>query len=236
MSGTGTDNAIQLPGPAFNRASLDPSDGSWRHLVVDVQREMCDLDLIKAHFESGDFIFSQNMDETLRRTRALEDVAHAIDNFVTKSRGVLPPVWVSYVVPEYADPDYFLSRYYQNQGAPHMVQHAPGDVELQKSHASTVPENESAFAAMKVFGVRGFVISGMYASACVHETVADLVKAGFQVIVAADLVGDHQPETVPDALEKLKDAGATVMNSAEIIGRGSELSLRNIISTCTPVM
>jgi nicotinamidase-related amidase len=109
--------------PQYNLKANSKIDFThWRHLIVDVQKDMCDPARSLEKFDSGCFDFNESRAETFRRTKALEDVAHSINNFVSQSRSQLRPVWVCYSVPEYAEPTYENHRFYQNQTEPHVIE------------------------------------------------------------------------------------------------------------------
>ncbi|MBM3299522.1 MAG: hydrolase [Deltaproteobacteria bacterium] len=57
------------------------------------------------------------------------------------------------------------------------------------------------------------LIGGMESHVCVYQTVADLVRSGYEVQVVADLVSSRTPENRIIGLERCKCVGASVTST-----------------------
>jgi nicotinamidase-related amidase len=64
--------------------------------------------------------------------------------------------------------------------------------------------------------VRDVVLCGIEAHVCVCQTALDLLDQGIGVFVAADAISSRTPENRQHGIERMRDAGATIV-SAEMI-------------------
>jgi nicotinamidase-related amidase len=64
--------------------------------------------------------------------------------------------------------------------------------------------------------VRDVVLCGIEAHVCVCQTALDLLDQGLGVFVAADAISSRTPENWQRGIERMRDAGATIV-SAEMI-------------------
>ena len=69
---------------------------------------------------------------------------------------------------------------------------------------------------LKSRGRKQVLVTGIEAHVCVYQTVADLIKEGYEVEVVADCVSSRTRENKEMALEKMKALGAGI-TSVEII-------------------
>lgn len=83
-----------------------------------------------------------------------------------------------------------------------------------------VPEFEDA---VRRAGRKRLLICGIETHICVCQTVLDALHRGYLVQVVADAVGTRRPEDHRIALERMRDAGATVTTSEALI---YEITLR----------
>ena len=63
-------------------------------------------------------------------------------------------------------------------------------------------------AALEATGRRQVVVSGIETHICVHQTVHDLLAAGYEVEVAVDCVSSRTIESKAIGLERVRSAGA----------------------------
>ncbi len=59
------------------------------------------------------------------------------------------------------------------------------------------------------------IVAGVEAHVCVHQTVADLLREGFEVHVAADAISSRAPHNKEIALRRMTSAGA-ILTSTEM--------------------
>jgi nicotinamidase-related amidase len=117
---------------------------------------------------------------------------------------------------------------------------------LREAAGSRTPVLEKIdFSCWQDFGIRQrierlaaagrdqIVVAGMEAHVCVGQTVLDLVAEGFEVFVAADAVGSRQARTRDIAVERLRQAGATIvaqeMVAFEWLERGDAPEFKDVI-------
>lgn len=65
-------------------------------------------------------------------------------------------------------------------------------------------------AALEAADCRAWVVGGIEAHVCVHQTVLDLLERGYEVHVAGDATSSRDPANRALALERMRLAGATV--------------------------
>lgn len=70
---------------------------------------------------------------------------------------------------------------------------------------------------LKELNPKSVVVSGIEAHICVLLTVRDLLKAGYEVYVAADAIDSRSPQNVSLALEEMRDMGAVVRPTETIL-------------------
>lgn len=102
------------------------------------------------------------------------------------------------------------------------------------------------FSCWKDSGIRGrveelvaggrdqVVVAGMETHVCVGQTILDMVAAGKEVLVVADAVGSRQERTRDVALERFRDAGATIvtqeMIAFEWLERGDAPEIKDVLA------
>ncbi len=70
--------------------------------------------------------------------------------------------------------------------------------------------------AIEATGRKKFVLAGLWTEACVMFPTLDMLKAGYEVYIAADACGDVSPEAHERAVQRLVQAGAVPMNSLQV--------------------
>jgi nicotinamidase-related amidase len=108
---------------------------------------------------------------------------------------------------------------------------APDVVEKMCFSAMQEPAFADRIAAM---GIRSFVVCGLEAHICVHQTVCDMLHSGFRVWVPWDAVGSRDPQNRTLALDRMEKAGAvptsTEMYLFELAMRAGTESFKKIQS------
>jgi isochorismate hydrolase len=61
------------------------------------------------------------------------------------------------------------------------------------------------------------VVAGIETHVCIQQTVLDLLAAGFSVYVPADAVASRNPYDREIALQRLRDAGATITTTESVL-------------------
>ncbi len=73
-------------------------------------------------------------------------------------------------------------------------------------------------------GIRQILVAGIEAHVCIMQTALDLQSAGFDVFVAADATGSRRPFDYAMALNRLSQAGVTVMTTESALFEWCETS------------
>ena len=84
-------------------------------------------------------------------------------------------------------------------------------------HTANLKEQTEYFERLKGQGIKGVVITGLYADICVLETAQSLLDEGFQVMVVEDLVDTNLEETRAEGMQKLKDSGARMVSETQVM-------------------
>lgn len=71
--------------------------------------------------------------------------------------------------------------------------------------------------ALKAQGRRNIILAGCEAHVCVLQTALDLIKAGFTVGLVADAVSSRAAGSVDLALQRLRAAGAIIVNTEMMV-------------------
>jgi len=70
--------------------------------------------------------------------------------------------------------------------------------------------NPDLAGCLRGFGIVQLAIAGLYASDCVTATARDALGRGFRVTALSEAVADRNDATRAPALERLREAGATI--------------------------
>ena len=92
----------------------------------------------------------------------------------------------------------------------------PGFVPMEKVAFSAcgAPGLLAVFKDKKVSDV---VLCGIETHVCVSQTCLDLLEAGFRVFVVADAMSSRTPENHRTGLERMRDAGATLVSTEMVL-------------------
>ena len=72
-------------------------------------------------------------------------------------------------------------------------------------------------SALASRNVRDVVVCGIEAHVCVCQTALDLLDLGLGVFVAADAISSRTPENWQHGIERMRDAGATIVSTEMIL-------------------
>ena len=93
---------------------------------------------------------------------------------------------------------------------PLITQNLPADVEtIEKTSFSLVKEN-GFLEKLKSYGKKQIVLCGIETHICVHQTAADLIDAGFEVIVAKDACASRNKYEFKQGIEAMQANGAKI--------------------------
>lgn len=70
---------------------------------------------------------------------------------------------------------------------------------------------------IKSLGKKNIIIGGIETHICVYQTVVDLIKEGFNVVVAKDACASRSSDCFKTGIELMKDAGAQISNVETIL-------------------
>lgn len=90
------------------------------------------------------------------------------------------------------------------------------DAHTVRSADTSGPMTEAAAGLPQLQGRDQIVICGIEAHICVLQTALDLLSAGQRVFVVADAVGSRRALDYHIALQRLRDAGCTVLTSESV--------------------
>lgn len=149
-------------------------------MAIDVNRATCDPSL---YYKEGSAEYMS--------AKHLDDTAGRIADFVEDGRDYAHRViWTAQHVCNI--PGEEQDNTYQ-EVMPHRVRPFPMDDEyLIKTRMSAYPEHQEVFDRLKAEGVDTIIVCGFYADKCVRETVRDLLKQGFHVLVPVDLTAEPE--------------------------------------------
>ena len=68
------------------------------------------------------------------------------------------------------------------------------------------------------------VVAGIEAHVCVAQTALDLILDGYEVFVVADAVASRTPQSRMLALERLRQAGASIVDSEMVLFEWLEMA------------
>jgi nicotinamidase-related amidase len=212
----------------FNRASVIEvmPNSEWVHLNIDVTIETADPQFNQQVKNLGGNV-SQ---EFLEHLKDLDVLAGEISDFTEATRDVLQPIWVYSDYKEYADVFPSATHLFEDQGEAHRVIRAEGDPVLRKTEPNAVPDNLEYFQDLKAKGVKGVVVTGLYTDICVLETVQNLQKEGFNVVVVEDLVDTNLPEARANSIKLLKDTGVLVIDGQKALTHINTRTLDQLIN------
>lgn len=93
---------------------------------------------------------------------------------------------------------------------------------------------EGLIPALTGQGIRDLLLCGMETHICVLQSCLDLLDAQFNVFVVADAVSSRAPENSRIALDRMRDAGATIVTSEmvlfEMLERAATEEFKNVLA------
>jgi nicotinamidase-related amidase len=97
---------------------------------------------------------------------------------------------------------------------------------LQKQHFSCLGDEalRHHLEDIRDLGRGQAVVAGIEAHVCVAQTALDLILDGYQVFIVADAVASRAPESRAIALERLRQAGASIVDSEMVLFEWLEMS------------
>ncbi|HCK32297.1 MAG TPA: hypothetical protein DHW10_02020 [Rhodospirillaceae bacterium] len=194
--------------------NMGPQQREWIHLNIDVTVETADPRFNQAVKDAGSNVGQADLDHL---SNNLDQLAENIAVFTNKTRDALSPVWVFSDYDAYKDVFPEAAHLFEEQGRPHKVERGDNDDVIRKTEPNAVPDNVEYFERLKGQGIKGVVITGLYADICVLETAQSLLDEGFQVMVVEDLVDTNLEETRAEGMQKLKDSGARMVSETQVM-------------------
>jgi nicotinamidase-related amidase len=97
---------------------------------------------------------------------------------------------------------------------------------LEKRHFSAIQDDQfrQHLEDIRDQGRGQAVVAGLETHVCVAQTALDLIVEGYQVFVVADAVASRTPESRSLALERLRQAGAAIVNSEMVLFEWLEMA------------
>lgn len=186
---------------------IDMQDGMW------ADHGPAPFDL--SQFDEGfrDFLHRQKIRQEEKRHEAMHDMVPAIRDFVTATRERASPVWVT-------------SLWEGTGGVMEGLEARRGDLRLQKTTQSAIPENIDTIRGLQDKGYTRAIVIGAFAGLCVMNTAKDLKEAGFDVTVINDLVIDDvkpgNDEALANALYAIEKTGVSTCWLSEFEQAGAK--------------
>lgn len=78
-------------------------------------------------------------------------------------------------------------------------------------------QNKEFMSKLRGFGERSVVVCGIEAHICILQTVLDLVEKGHNVQVVGDAVSSYSTIDRDTAIERMRDAGATITTTEALV-------------------
>ena len=97
-----------------------------------------------------------------------------------------------------------------------MVDMTENNVVIEKTSFSAVQTPEF-IEKIRNLGKKNIIIGGIETHICVYQTVADLIKDGFNVVVAKDACASRSTDCFKTGLVLMKDLGAQISNVETIL-------------------
>lgn len=115
-------------------------------------------------------------------------------------------------------PVYATEQYPKGLGptVPEVAAAIPGFSPFQKLAFSACGAS-GLMTALEAGKISDVVVCGIEAHVCVSQTCLDLLDAGCRVFVVADAVSSRTPENHRVALERMREAGATVVSTEMVL-------------------
>ncbi len=97
---------------------------------------------------------------------------------------------------------------------------------LRKRHFSCLADTalRQHLEDLRDFGRGQAVVAGVETHVCVAQTALDLIVDGYQVFIVADAVASRAPESRDIALQRLRQAGASIVDSEMVMFEWLEMS------------
>lgn len=97
---------------------------------------------------------------------------------------------------------------------------------LRKHHFSCIADDtlRHHLEDLRDLGRGQAVVAGIEAHVCVAQTALDLIVEGYQVFVVADAVASRAPASRKIALQRLRQAGASIVESEMVLFEWLEMS------------
>ena len=87
---------------------------------------------------------------------------------------------------------------------------------IEKTSFSAMSTPEFA-EKVKSYGKKNIIIGGIETHICVYQTVMDLIKEGFNVVVAKDACASRSTDCFKTGIQLMKDNGAVISNVETIL-------------------
>jgi hypothetical protein len=92
---------------------------------------------------------------------------------------------------------------------------------------------ENFVNSLRAKNVSDVILCGMESHVCVTQTCLDLLEQGFRVFVANDAVSSRTPENHRTGLDRMRDAGATIVSAEmaifELLGKAGTGEFKKIL-------
>ena len=97
-----------------------------------------------------------------------------------------------------------------------IVKPAKGDVIIEKTEMSAFA-GSNIDQQLQENNMKALLISGIYRSACVHETVLDACSKGYKVFIMSDCVEDSFKTDNDYNFEVMRKKGASIVKSEDVL-------------------
>lgn len=99
---------------------------------------------------------------------------------------------------------------------PALAQHLPEQKPIAKQTFSCLREGEFE-RTLKASKRRQLIVMGIETHICVMQTCLDALAEGYEVYIVADAVGSRSVDNKTQAIERLRQAGATITTTESIL-------------------
>lgn len=97
-------------------------------------------------------------------------------------------------------------------------------------------KDETILNAIKKHESSQIIVVGMETHVCVLQSVLDLIDLGYDVFVVADGVGSRKEDNKQLGLERMKQAGATIVSTEMVMFEWLERAGTKLFKECLPLI
>ena len=99
----------------------------------------------------------------------------------------------------------------------YLAEHINDSTEVFEKTAFSVLKDEGFAEKLKAYGKKQIIIGGIEAHICVHQTVADLIEAGYEVYVVKAACASRKKDNFKNAIRLMRQNGAKIADTEIVL-------------------